>query len=125
MKKALIILSLAITLTGCTSQPYSEIESNNYVVPHSRYYTDGTIETSDGMLWGYETETISNIQPYNGMPVFMCMNDNGTPEIIKDDIVLGLVFDRETAIYDALATSFDEGNIQYERNGNIIAIQGN
>jgi hypothetical protein len=122
MKKILALLLASLTLAGCTHQPQREIQSERYTVTNCCYYTNGTVETSDGMLWGYTTEIISNTAVYDGMPVIMCMDDKGTANIIEDDIVLGLVYDRETAIYDALADSFSKGNIEYERNGNYISL---
>ena len=123
MKKILALLALTITLTGCNAQPQREIQSERYTITNCRYYTNGTVETSDGMLWGYTTEIISETTVYDGMPVVMCMDDKGTPEIIEDDIVLGLVYDRMTAIYDEIAANLDKGNIEYERNGNYIHVK--
>ena len=123
MKKILALLALTITLTGCNAQPQREIQSERYTITNCRYYTNGTVETSDGMLWGYTTEIISETTVYDGMPVVMCMDDKGTPEIIEDDIVLGLVYDRMTAIYDEIAANLDKGNREYERNGNYIHVK--
>lgn len=90
------VIALCVTL-GCSSEePPIEPEYTMYAVSHCRYYTDGTIITSDGMVWGYQTDTISDEQPYDGMPIVMCLDDNGTPDVIEDDIVL-------SAIYDTLA----------------------
>lgn len=44
-------------------------------------------------------------------------DDNETP----DDIILGLVYDRETAIYDALETALSD-EFEIERNDNNIRI---
>ena len=123
MKKILALLALTLTLTGCNDQPRREIQSERYTVTNCRYYTNGTVETSDGMLWDYATEIISNVPAYNGMPVVMCMDDKGTAETIEDDIVLGLVYDRMTAIYDEIAAELNKGNIEYERNGNHIRVK--
>ena len=74
------------------------------------------------MLWGYQTDSISNEVPYDGMPVVMALDDNGTPDIIEDDIVLGLVYDIETSIYDKLEVELSEA-FELNRNGNNIRIQ--
>ena len=55
------------------------------------------------------------------MPVYICFDDAGTPDTIYDDEVLGLVYDRETAIYDQLEDALSE-SFDIERNGNNIHI---
>ena len=56
------------------------------------------------------------------MPVFAVFDDEGTDDIY-DDIVQGLVLDRETAIYDKLEASFSEvENWEITRTGNHIHI---
>lgn len=87
-----------------------------------RYYTNGTVVTNDGNTWAYTTDTISDKTPYDNMPVWIGLDDNGTPTDITDDIVLGLVFDVYTAIYDDLATSLSE-SFELERDGNNIRIK--
>lgn len=92
---------------------------------YGRYYTDGTVITDDGydsMAWEYNTDSVSGQTPYDNMPVWIGFDDNGTPDNITDDIVLGLVYDRETAIYDALETELGD-DFQLERDGNNIRIQ--
>ena len=56
------------------------------------------------------------------MPVYICFDDAGTPDNIYDDIVLGVVYDRETAIYDSLEVSLSQ-SFELERDGNIIHIK--
>lgn len=70
MKKILAtpLISLCLVgLVGCNFTE-SELEHIRYTVDYCRYYTDGTIITSDGMIWGYSTDTISDELPYDGMP---------------------------------------------------------
>lgn len=86
---ALSLAVLSVIFSDCRTHTY-------YTVSYCRYFLDGTIITSDGMKWGYETDSISGQKPYNNMPVIMTLDDNGTPDIIEDDIVLNLVFDEES-----------------------------
>ena len=58
-----------------------------------------------------------------GIPVWVAFDDNGTPNVIGDDIPLGLVYDRETAIYDELETALGE-RFELVREGNNIHIGG-
>ena len=92
---------------------------------YGRYYTDGTVITDDGndsRWWEYNTDSVSGQTPYDNMPVWIGFDDNGTPDNITDDVILGLVYDRETAIYDALETELGD-DFQLERDGNNIRIQ--
>ena len=57
------------------------------------------------------------------MPVWIAFEDNGTPEDVTDDIILGLVYDRETAIYDELEAALGD-KFELEREGNNIRIGG-
>lgn len=88
-----------------------------------RYYTNGTIVTADGNEWSYSTDTISKRTPYDAMPVCVGFDDNGTPDDITDDIVLGLVWDMNTSIYDDLETALGD-EFELERDGNNIHIGG-
>lgn len=125
MKKMLaLILAMGAFLmtTGCTStEPAPKVESQRYTA-YGRYYTDGTVITNDGNEWSYSTDIISDKTPYDAMPVWVGFDDNGTADI-TDDIILGLVYDRETAIYDQLETALSE-SFELEREGNNIKIKG-
>ena len=57
------------------------------------------------------------------MPIWVGFDDNGTPDNIYDDIILGLVYDRNTAIYDDLETALSD-SFELERDGNNIHIEG-
>lgn len=96
------------------------MESTRYTA-YGRYYTDGTVITNDGNEWAYSTDLISNQIPTDDMPVWVGFDDNGTPDDITDDIILGLVYDRETAIYDNLETALSD-KFDLERNDNNIRI---
>ena len=124
--KRLLISLLVLGLTGCSYVEEQEIavvetEAEHYITS-GRYYTTGTVVTSDGNEWRYNTETISDLQVYNGMPVNVVMSDEGT-ELVTDDVVLGLVYDMETAIYDELEAELsDIDGYEMVRNGNTIRI---
>ena len=87
-----------------------------------RYYTNGTVITDDGNIWSYSTDIISDKTPTDAMPVWIGFDDNGTPADITDDIILGLVYDVYTAIYDALETELSK-EFELERDGNNIHIK--
>lgn len=128
--------SIALTLvvgaflmsTGCSANaeqdvaPAPTVESQRYTA-YGRYYTNGTVITNDGNEWSYTTDTISDKTPTDAMPVWIGFDDNGTPNEVTDDIILGLVYDRNTAIYDELETTLSE-NFTIERDGNNIRIKG-
>lgn len=126
MKKILTLVTILCTLTlvGCSIQEETtpQVESQTYTA-YGRYYTDGTVITNDGNEWEFSTDTISDKIPTDAMPVWIGFDDNGTPDEIKDDIILGLVYDRETAIYDQLEATLGE-EFEFEREGNNIHIGG-
>lgn len=98
-----------------------QVEHTRYTA-YGRYYTNGTVVTNDGNEWAYSTDSISDKTPYDTMPVWIGFDDNGTTDI-TDDIILGLVYDRETAIYDALETALSD-EFELERDDNNIRIGG-
>lgn len=121
---------LMTTACSTKAEPAPKVKPQTYTT-YGRYYTniyiEGVgivegIETTDGNVWGYETDTISDKPVYDSMPVWIGFSDNGTPDDITDDVILGLVYDRNTAIYDQLETELSEG-FELERNGNEIRIQ--
>ena len=91
-----------------------------------RYYFNadlqGQVLTDDGNIWDYTQDIISDKPSYHNEPIIACIDDNGTPDEIHDDVIIGLVLDRETAIYDELESSLSE-SFDLERNGNNIRIQ--
>ena len=102
----------------------NEPKAHTRYTAYGRYYTNGTVITNDGNEWSYTTDTISDKTPTDHMPVWIGFDDNGTPNNITDDIVLGLVYDIHTAIYDALETELSK-EFELEREGNTIRIGGN
>ena len=123
MKKYVICVlmtSLILLTSGCTKA--ETVESKRYTA-YGRYYTDGTVITNDGNEWAHNTDTISDKIPADNMPVWVGFDDNGTPNNIYDDIILGLVYDRNTAIYDELEVVLSDSFV-IERDGNHIHIEG-
>ena len=103
MKKLLaliIILCTVFALVGCS---VSEPIHTRYDL-EGRYLTNGTIITSDGEKWNYYSELIGDEIPYDNMPLLLTLDDNGTPEEIKDDIITGVVYDFDTAVTEGLAS---------------------
>ena len=124
MKKllALAIIFCSLALVGCNTQeePTPQVESAQYTA-YGRYYTNGTVITNDGNKWAYSTDSISDRTPTDAMPIWIAFDDNATPNDITDDIILGAVYDRNTAIYDDLETALDD-TFELERDGNNIRI---
>ena len=115
LKATLVIATvLAVGLhIGIRQVKPTEVETpHNKYTAYGRYYTDGTVITNDGNEWAYSTDLISNQIPTNDMPVWVGFDDNGTPNEITDDIILGLVYDRETAIYDNLETALSNKEVR-------------
>lgn len=117
-----LLVGAFLMLGGCTEQESIQVESTRYTA-YGRYYTDGTVITNDGNIWNYSTDTISDQTPTDAMPVWIGFDDNGTPDRVEDDVILGLVYDRNTAIYDQLETALSD-NFIIERDGNDIKIKG-
>lgn len=129
MKKLITItlLLVSLLLTACTEQtkPPASTPHDRYITA-GRYYTDNTVITADGNIWGYSTDTISDRPAENSMPVYVAFDDNGTANNIYDDIILGLVLDLETYVYDQLETALsDAETFAIERDGNNIYITSN
>ena len=93
MKKLLVIILVALCLTGCAT-PESMADSTHssalYVVP-GHYYMRGEVITEDGNIWGYSQSTIGDAPSYNNEPVYVLFNNAGTPNNIYDDEIIGLV----------------------------------
>lgn len=123
----LAVLTLVVGFIVTAEMPQKRVVETPKVEPtrytaYGRYYTDGTVITDDGNEWSYSTDTISDKTPTDNMPVWIGFDDNGTPTNITDDIVLGLVYDVYTAIYDALETELSK-EFELEREGNNIQIK--
>lgn len=124
MKKllALILVMGAFLMTTACAETKPEPAHTRYVA-QGHYYTDGTVITTDGNIWDYQTDIISDKPSYDHQAVNVGFDDNGTPDDITDDIILGLTWDVATSIYDDLeATLSDKFDIT--REGNNIKING-
>ena len=127
MKKVAIMMMLAMmTLVGCgAEQEYEPVEEvveveADYYTMFGRYYDEGYVCDEFGEVWEFWWETDEEV--YDGMPVKMIMSDSGT-DLLYDDEVLELVYDRETAIYDALEDELGEvDGWDITRDGNTIHI---
>ena len=117
-KIILALLGVSLLLTGCGEVPEQEgpvLESKTYIMS-GRYYTAGELFTDDGNYWEYSQDIISSKPSYDSEPVYALISDMGTANKF-DDEVLGLVLDRETAIYDELEIRLSE-EFSVERDGN-------
>lgn len=124
MRKAILALSLcSIILSGCGAKGNDTAPEpvHEQYMTTGRYYTEGSVITNDGNIWGYQTEIISDKPAYDNEPVYVVFDDNGTGTDIYDDVILGLIFDVNTAIYDALETELSN-SFELEREGNNIRI---
>lgn len=124
---AIALFVVLVVAVGCNIQrePKVEVETQPHTqyTAYGRYYTNGTVITNDGNEWAYTTDTISDKTPYDTMPVWVGFDDNGTPDRVEDDVILGLVYDRNTAIYDDLETALSD-KFELTRDGNNIHIGG-
>ena len=88
--KILAALMLAAQLTGACATTAPGASVNVYTL--DGIYCVDEVFTSDGNHWGYDVvDTIDGIPAYDGMPVTVWLSDNGTPDDMTDDIILGLV----------------------------------
>ena len=86
--KILAALMLAAQLTGAcaTTAPSANVYTLDGI------YCVDEVYTSDGNHWSYDMlDYVGDTPAYDGMPVTVWLSDNGTPDDMTDDIVLGLV----------------------------------
>lgn len=122
MMGALIIgIFLGNRLDTLMNKPVHKESIHTRYTQYGRYYTDGTLITDDGNEWGYNTDEVSNISVYDNMPVWVAFDDNGTPDDVTDDTILGMVYDRTTACMDTLERELSD-LYTLSRKGNIITI---
>ena len=88
--KILAALMLAAQLTGACATTAPSTPVNVYAL--DGIYCVDEIYTSDGNRWDYDMlDYVGDIPAYDGMPVTVWLSDNGTPDDVTDDVVLGLV----------------------------------
>ena len=86
--KILAALMLAAQLTGAcaTTAPSANVYTLDGI------YCVDTVYTSDGNRWDYDmVDYVGDVPAYDGMPVTVWLSNNGTPDDMTDDVVLGLV----------------------------------
>lgn len=125
-----VIIAVFVVIIGIdTFKGYNKAMEEHKNREYKQYmlsgYNDGGSAWVDeeGEEWIYRTEEVSEVAVYDGMPVFLFFNDNGTPDDRYDDEIIGILYDRETAIYDELETSLSEA-FELSREGNNIRISG-
>ena len=88
--KVIAALMLAAQLTGACATTAPSASANVYTL--DGIYCVDEVYTSDGNRWGYDmVEYVGDTPTYDGMPVTVWLSDNGTPDDVTDDVVLGLV----------------------------------
>ena len=86
--KVIAALMLAAQLTGAcaTTAPSANVYTLDGI------YCVDEVYTSDGNHWEYDmVDYVGDVPAYDGMPVTVWLSDNGTPDDVTDDVVLGLV----------------------------------
>ena len=88
--KVIAALMLAAQLSGACATTAPSASANVYT--SDGIYCVDEVFTSDGNHWSYDmVDTIDGIPAYDGMPVTVWLSDNGTPDDVTDDFILGLV----------------------------------
>ena len=88
--KVIAALMLAAQLSGACATTAPSASANVYTL--DGIYCVDEVFTGDGNRWGYDVvDTIDGIPAYDGMPVTVWLSDNGTPDDVTDDFILGLV----------------------------------
>lgn len=88
--KILAALMLAAQLTGACATTAPSASANVYTL--DGIYCVDEVYTSDGNRWGYDMlDYVGDTPAYDGMPVTVWLSDNGTPDIVTDDVILALV----------------------------------
>ena len=88
--KILAALMLAAQLSGACATTAPSASANVYTV--DGIYCVDEVYTSDGNHWSYDIlDYVGDTPTYDGMPVTVWLSDNGTPDDVMDDVILGLV----------------------------------
>ena len=118
----ILVIGAFLMTTGCAETKPEPVHTR--YVAQGHYYVDGTVITTDGNIWDYQTDIISDKPSYDHQAVNVGFDDNGTPDDITDDIILGLTWDVETSIYDRLETALSD-SFDITREDNRIKINPN
>ena len=107
-------------LMGCAGTVDRQAEAKNYTVAGRITEITTEIKTADGNLWSYDAEVFE----YEGWksntgeicfiempekeitpdyPVYVEFSDNGTPEILEDDIIIRVGYDFNTYMDECIA----------------------
>ena len=87
--KLLAALMLAAQLTGACATTAPSTPANVYTL--DGIYCVDEVYTSDGNRWDYDMlDYVGDVPAYDGMPVTVWLSDNGTPDIVTDDVILAL-----------------------------------
>ena len=88
--KILAALMLAAQLTGACATTAPSTPVNVYTL--DGIYCVDEVFTSDGSHWSYDmVDRVGDVPAYDGMPVTVWLSNNGTPDDVTDDFILGLV----------------------------------
>lgn len=88
--KILAALMLAAQLTSACATTAPSASTNVYTI--DGVYCVDTVYTSDGNHWSYDmVDYVGDVPAYDGMPVTVWLSNNGTPDDVTDDFILGLV----------------------------------
>ena len=88
--KVIAALMLAAQLSGVCATTAPSASANVYTL--DGIYCVDEVYTSDGNHWSYDIlDYVGDVPAYDGMPVTVWLSDNGTPDDVTDDVVLGLV----------------------------------
>ena len=88
--KIIAALMLAAQLTGACATTAPSASANVYTL--DGIYCVDEVYTGDGNHWSYDMlDYVGDTPTYDGMPVTVWLSDNGTPDDVTDDVVLGLV----------------------------------
>lgn len=99
----------------------TQVVTHERYIVYGRYYLDGSFIDNNGDCWIFTTQSISDKEPYDNEPVYAVLDNNNTPDDITDDIILGMVEDINTAIYDTLEDELSQA-FELERVENNIRI---
>ena len=88
--KIIAALMLAAQLSGACATTAPSASANVYTL--DGIYCVDEVVTSAGNHWSYDMlDYVGDVPSYDGMPVTVWLSNNGTPDDVTDDFILGLV----------------------------------